>query len=699
MVFLPRLPRQVFGRGLAWWRQREGALSLPRRLAGAAAIVALAALVFLPLLSKPDRFPAAGDPQAAARAIADAVASARWETSGSEVSYLDADLSGRNRGADPASFHVHPLYYLLSRFLPGGLALTLAALCLAAALGLGTERLARAMGLDRGAALLAGTIALLSGGILVGLASPASLGPASAAALTPLLCLAGRALGRRPTPARAALLALAIAVALTGGSLTATALALVLAAAGAAFLPQNVPDPTNEETRDSGAPWIPAPWIPVLWIVGAVALGGALGAYRALPLAAGNWDAFAGWGDIVSGPWWGSARGALQLPFYLGVITLVCLAGALAGVQTDPRAVPLLCATCGIAFLAPRAYLPFVGIPLALAGGLGAMQIARLVPARVPLAAILAAVLTVEALPYHRARISGIGEDEMASSAQWIRFLARNGADERTAVLGPDQSRFGPSFAAAGILRSAVGDAKDLAAVEDLRSLAYLSPYTIVSDLPDPKRRLPLAYVDRREGKYVYLNPGRLGPVYWTQRVEPLPRESGETIGGATALRIPRRDGAVALDASRAAVDPPGEGFGRVKTFRRRSNGFECRVDLPGEAVVVVTEPFLPSLRAWVDGRPVEIFPANGNQIGLRLPAGRHDIACSLRPPGLASGIALSALGAGVASLLLAAPVIALLARRNRRPSLRPAGPASARERERSSASAPEALREASPLR
>ncbi len=699
MVFAPRLPQLVFGSGLAWSRWVERALAIPRRFAGAAAILALAALTFLPLLSRPDRFPAAGDPQAAVRAVADAVASARWEKAAGEVSYLDADLSGRSRAADPTSFHVHPLYYLLSRIVPAGLALTLTAVALVTILGLGSERLARGIGLDRGAAFLAGTIALFSGGIAVALASPASLGPASAAALTPLLCLTGHSLRRRPSPARAAFLALTIALALTGGSLTATALALALAAAGTAFLPRGWDPPEGESSSPAARSTAVTA---ALWIAGSVALGAALGAYRGFPLAAGNWEAFIGWSDIVSGPWWGSIKGPLQLPFYLGAITLVCLAGAVARVQTDRRAIPFLAATCAVAFLAPRAYVPFVAIPLALAGGLGAAQLAGLVPIRVPLGAVLAAVLTAEALPYHRTHLSGIGTDEIASSAQWIRFLERSGADDRTAVLGPDRQRFSLALAAGGILRSSAGDAPDLAAMEDLRSFEYLSPCTIVSDLPDPKRRLPLAYVDRTAGKYIYLNPTRLGPVYWTQRVEPLRDDAAEPRGAPRTvpmLRIPLQRGAVALDALRAAADPPGERYGRVKTFRRTANGFECRVDLPGEAVLVVTEPFLPSLSARVDGRPAEIFPANGNQIGLRLTAGRHHVACALRPPGIATGIAISALGAAIASLLLAAPAVALLARRNRRPILRPAGLESERERESKAASGAEAFRASSPLR
>lgn len=72
-----------------------------------------------------------------------------------------------------------------------------------------------------------------------------------------------------------------------------------------------------------------------------------------------------------------------------------------------------------------------------------------------------------------------------------------------------------------------------------------------------------------------------------------------------------------------------------------------------GAALAVVSQTFYHAWRAAVDGRPVDLWKANGAFQGLLLPAGSHDIVLEYHDPAFRLGRWISTLGAGFVIFLL----------------------------------------------
>ena len=72
-------------------------------------------------------------------------------------------------------------------------------------------------------------------------------------------------------------------------------------------------------------------------------------------------------------------------------------------------------------------------------------------------------------------------------------------------------------------------------------------------------------------------------------------------------------------------------------------------------------------MTAAIDGRETPFAAAGEDGISIEVPAGRHEIAMSYQPAGLAAGTAVSALAAAALPFLLAAPLFSALATRSRR--------------------------------
>ncbi len=628
-----------------------------------AALAAFATAVFLPLLGSPERFPAGGDSRVASRAIVDSEVRSSWERTTGKTSWLDPAFEGRSRAGDGAAFHTHPLFYLASRFLPGGQSLSLLVLLHALVLAGGAWVLSRRLGLGAGPALFAGAAAMATGGAVGGLAAPGGLGTAAAASLVPLAALLIDALRRRPSLPRIAFLALAVGGMSLAGNLTALAAALSMSLLWALLLLRE-----DERTAPAG-PDLGRPGASRVrrapGLAAAALLGVLLAAYRMVPLALDDPRGFLGLSGLAAGPWWAGSAGGLRLPFFAGAVTLVAIAAGAAGGLRSPRGLALSTGAVAFAALAPPALLPFLGLPLAIAGAAGAARLGAIAGGWLPVGALLAAALMLEALPYHHRELVGRSAEDIASAPRWVELLGKVHGGERVAILGAGGEGLEAAMAWRGILPSRVGSADDLNAIDDLSALAHLGTKFIVSRLPDSRRRLPLVQADRRTGMYVYLNRARLGPAYWTQRVE---RAGGVPRGGVLAgLTVPERMGAVILPQGEDLPDPPGEAFGVVRSFRRLPDGMRLDVSVPGECYLVITEPWIEGRLARVDGSPVPLFRANSSQVGLGLRAGRHEVVLDFEPRGLAAGSTLSALALAVLPVLLAAPLLQVLAGRSRR--------------------------------
>jgi hypothetical protein len=87
-------------------------------------------------------------------------------------------------------------------------------------------------------------------------------------------------------------------------------------------------------------------------------------------------------------------------------------------------------------------------------------------------------------------------------------------------------------------------------------------------------------------------------------------------------------------------------GPGVVRSFTRKPELVRIDAEAPGDALLVVNDAFHPGWRAMIDGRPVELMPADILVRAVRWPAGRHELVMVYDPPEVRWGIALSLAGA-----------------------------------------------------
>jgi len=127
------------------------------------------------------------------------------------------------------------------------------------------------------------------------------------------------------------------------------------------------------------------------------------------------------------------------------------------------------------------------------------------------------------------------------------------------------------------------------------------------------------------------------------------PEEALET---AAAARPPRK---VVLETAPSFRRRPNEpGDPPVEVLELRRNGYALAVDAPRPGLVYCSESWFPGWRATVDGREVPILRANYAFRAVEVPAGRSRVELSYRPPGLAAGLAASAVTVVVVLVLLA---------------------------------------------
>jgi hypothetical protein len=104
----------------------------------------------------------------------------------------------------------------------------------------------------------------------------------------------------------------------------------------------------------------------------------------------------------------------------------------------------------------------------------------------------------------------------------------------------------------------------------------------------------------------------------------------------------------VVLEASHALPVSPG----RVLSVERAAQVIAVEAESVANAVLVVGDAFAPGWRAWIDGQPEEILPADVLVRAVAWPAGRHRLVMRYVPPGLGVGLVVSALALVVAAAL-----------------------------------------------
>lgn len=142
----------------------------------------------------------------------------------------------------------------------------------------------------------------------------------------------------------------------------------------------------------------------------------------------------------------------------------------------------------------------------------------------------------------------------------------------------------------------------------------------------------PEVFRDTAAQLVVYELPGALPRAWLVESVETAPSED------AVLARITN----AAFDPARQAVligqTPAGLGSGPVsggaRIVRRDLHTLELQVESSRPALLVVSEiDYPPDWRAWIDGTPAEIRPANLVLRSVVVPAGRHEVALRLTGP------------------------------------------------------------------
>ena len=149
---------------------------------------------------------------------------------------------------------------------------------------------------------------------------------------------------------------------------------------------------------------------------------------------------------------------------------------------------------------------------------------------------------------------------------------------------------------------------------------------------------------------WVYRLPGAVPELMFAGTV----LEAPSVTQGLLMLRSPdfRPASMVVLAGARESISTGGAGT--VSHLRHEPEGVAATVEAATPGAVVWQRAHLPIYRATIDGRPAAVEPANVHRIGLRVPAGRHEIRIWVdrRPTrwglvaGLCGCLGLAALGA-----------------------------------------------------
>jgi hypothetical protein len=96
-----------------------------------------------------------------------------------------------------------------------------------------------------------------------------------------------------------------------------------------------------------------------------------------------------------------------------------------------------------------------------------------------------------------------------------------------------------------------------------------------------------------------------------------------------------------------AIVDRPleleaGDGSEEVKTLQYEPNSIELSTQSSRSSLLVLSETNYPGWKAWLDGRPTPIYPADIALRGIPVPRGTHHIRMEFRPPILAISFGIS---------------------------------------------------------
>jgi len=89
-----------------------------------------------------------------------------------------------------------------------------------------------------------------------------------------------------------------------------------------------------------------------------------------------------------------------------------------------------------------------------------------------------------------------------------------------------------------------------------------------------------------------------------------------------------------------------------ITTWREGQDGLRIDAQTDTPAILVISEWRYPGWRAWLNGQPADLFPTDYAFLGLRIPAGRHEVKLQYQPWDVPVGAALTVLTLVVAGWL-----------------------------------------------
>ena len=167
------------------------------------------------------------------------------------------------------------------------------------------------------------------------------------------------------------------------------------------------------------------------------------------------------------------------------------------------------------------------------------------------------------------------------------------------------------------------------------------------AELPPPFARLAVLSPEHRVA--VYRLDGAAPSVRVATRLFPAVRFQDVVPLLSRADFDPRTDAVVMVTAGTIEGTPAAT---RVEIDEERPTHLRARVDTPAPAVLVWSRTFFRAWRARVDGQAAETLVADGHLLGVRVPAGAHEVEVSWS--------AMPVVAAGVLSLAAVAVLILL---------------------------------------
>ncbi len=207
-------------------------------------------------------------------------------------------------------------------------------------------------------------------------------------------------------------------------------------------------------------------------------------------------------------------------------------------------------------------------------------------------------------------------------------------------------------------MRKALGE---LSWPERAAALRVAGVTHVVSDEPLPPPFREADVLNAREGVRLFALDHALPSVRFATRVVRQPSLQTLLAFERSAEFDPATDAAI---AGLAEDRPMGRGVGeegataggsvRAQVDRRQETAdrLVVRVETPAPGLLVWSRTFFGAWWATVDGRPAETIRADGHLLGVRVPAGAHDVEVGWSPWPVALGGLLSALGLLTAALL-----------------------------------------------